>query len=209
MAKYSFVSTTTRILVLLLLVIILSIGGLLWLNYLGVLNARGVLNPVLKLVGLQKKTEIENLDDPLLLDKQRLEKSNEVLKIQEEALEKRSKELADEKNVIDQRAADLQEKENDLADKENSFNEKQKAFENRRVNLEQNALYFYGMRPADAVKIMLKMDDTDLIDIFRISEAQAQAEGRQSLVAYWLSLMPEDRAATLTRKMAKKLPDEQ
>jgi len=207
-ARYSFVSTATRIFVLLLLVIILTIGGLLWLNYLGVINARSVINPVLRAVGLQKNPEIVNLDDPLLLDKQRMEKSSEELKIQSEALEKRDKELIAEKAVIDQRAADLEEKEKDLADRENSFNEKQKAFENRRVNLEQNARYLTGMKPQEAVPILDKMDETDVIDLFRIVEEQAKAEGRTSIIAFWLDLMKEDRAATLVRKMAKRLSDQ-
>ena len=47
------------------------------------------------------------------------------------------------------------------------------------------------------------MEDQDVIDIFRIVEDEAKKAGEESMVAYWLSIMPADRAATLQRKMAR------
>jgi flagellar protein FlbB len=38
----------------------------------------------------------------------------------------------------------------------------------------------------------------------RVTEELAVEAGEASLVAYWLSLMPADRAAALQRKMARK-----
>jgi flagellar protein FlbB len=48
------------------------------------------------------------------------------------------------------------------------------------------------------------MEDQDVIDLFRVTEEQAAEAGEISLVAYWLSLMPAERAAALERKMARK-----
>jgi flagellar protein FlbB len=79
-----------------------------------------------------------------------------------------------------------------------------KAFENRRVNLVQNAKYLVSMPPANAKDILLKMDDQDIIDVLRVVEDEAKKAGEDSVVAYWLSIMPADRAATLQRKMARK-----
>ena len=59
------------------------------------------------------------------------------------------------------------------------------------------------MPPTNARDILMKMDDQDVIDIFRIVDGQAQRTGQDSLVPYWLSIMPADRAATLQRKMAR------
>ena len=83
------------------------------------------------------------------------------------------------------------------------FNERVQAFDNRRDNLRQNADYLVGMPPASAVKILLEMEDQYVIDLFRVTEEQARRSGEVSLVAYWLSLMPPERAATLQRKMAR------
>jgi flagellar protein FlbB len=50
------------------------------------------------------------------------------------------------------------------------------------------------------------MDDQDAIDVFRKTEEIAQAEGTSSIVSYWLSLMPSERAAELQRKRAGRPP---
>jgi flagellar protein FlbB len=60
------------------------------------------------------------------------------------------------------------------------------------------------MPPANAKDILLKMDDQDIIDVLRVVEDEAKKAGEDSVVAYWLSIMPADRAATLQRKMARK-----
>ena len=84
------------------------------------------------------------------------------------------------------------------------LSDREKAIENRRVNLQQNSEYLLGMPPKSAVPILLKMDDMEIIDIFRITEEKAKTTGELSVVSYWLSLMPADRAAALQRKMARK-----
>ena len=48
------------------------------------------------------------------------------------------------------------------------------------------------------------MDDQDVIDVLRKATEVAQRNGSASLVAYWLSLMPAERAAVIERKMANK-----
>jgi flagellar protein FlbB len=68
----------------------------------------------------------------------------------------------------------------------------------------QNSAYLVGMPPDKAVKILLAMEDQDVIDLMRVTEELAAEAGEASLVAYWLSLMPADRAAALQRKMARK-----
>ena len=51
---------------------------------------------------------------------------------------------------------------------------------------------------------MMAMDsDMDVIDILRMAEENARVAGEQSLVAFWLSLMPPERSATLVRKMGQ------
>ncbi|WPR03346.1 flagellar protein FlbB, partial [Treponema pallidum subsp. pallidum] len=52
-----------------------------------------------------------------------------------------------------------------------------------------------------------KTDDQDVIEVFRMVDAAARQRGVNSLVPYWLSLMPPDRAAEIQRKMANKPAD--
>ena len=60
------------------------------------------------------------------------------------------------------------------------------------------------MPPKNAVAILVAMDDQDVIDVLRKADEVAAASGQASTVAYWLSLMPGERAAEIQRKMANK-----
>jgi flagellar protein FlbB len=202
MMEYSSVGAGFRIVVLLLLVAVLVLGGLVWFDYLGIVDAEALLAPVFALIRGQKP--VVNAEDPLLLEKERLAKQLEALAIRSEELDRRQQELDSSQAEIDQMIEQLQEREKAVEDREKVFNERLQAFENRRVNLRQNSEYLVGMPPENAVKILLKMEDQDVIDIFRMTEEQAQSAGEVSLVSYWLSLMPADRAAVLQRKMARK-----
>lgn len=202
--SYSTVGVGARILVLILLILILVFGGLLWFDYLGVLKVKQVFAPALNLVGIAPQTKLPQADDPLLLDRERLRVQQESLDLRQEELDKTEQELGIRETELTQKLEQLAEREQAITDREKSLNELQKQFENKSANLEQNAKYLVGMPPKNAVDILLKMEDQDIIDLLRVVEQLAQAAGEDSIVSYWLSLMPSDRAATIQRKMAKK-----
>jgi flagellar protein FlbB len=199
---YSSVGAGFRIVILLLLVAVLLLGGLVWFDYLGIVDAKGLLAPVFTLI--RGERVVVDADDPLLLEKERMAKQLEALAIRSEELTAWEQELEASRAEINQMIEQLEERETTIEDREKVFNERLQAFENRRVNLQQNSDYLVGMPPENAVKILLQMEDQDVIDIFRMTEEQAQATGELSLVSYWLSLMPADRAAVLQRKMSRK-----
>ncbi|MBN1836236.1 MAG: flagellar protein FlbB [Spirochaetales bacterium] len=202
MAEYSPVGAGFRILILILLVIVIGLGGLVWFDYLGVLDARETLAPLFRLVRRQEAQV--DAEDPLLLEKERLAKQIEALALRSEELAAREQEIESREAELGQKIEQLQSREQALDDREKVFIERVEAFDNRRDNLRQNADYLVGMPPENAVKILLEMEDQQVIDLFRMAEEQAQAAGEMSMVAYWLSLMPADRAAALQRKMARK-----
>jgi flagellar protein FlbB len=204
MARYSYIGSGTKIILLLLVLITLIVGGFVWFDYLGLYDGKDILAPVLGLLGFQKRTIVKDVEDPHLLERERLKKQFEALEILEEELEQRESGITDKEKEISQMVGDIEEQEKALAERENSFNERVEQYDKRRRNLEQSSEYLVGMEPGKAVLILLEMDDADIIDIFRITEEIAEEEGEVSLVAYWLSLMPEDRAAELNRKMARK-----
>ncbi|MBN1698342.1 MAG: flagellar protein FlbB [Spirochaetales bacterium] len=187
-----------------LLIILLAVGGFIWFDYLGLIDGKDVLAPVLTLFGLHGRTQILDIEDPYLLERERLKKQLEGLELLEEEFDKRAGEIKEKEAEISQMIVDLEEQEKALVERENSFNERIEAYDKRRRNLELSSDYLVGMQPDKAVKILLEMDDMDIIDIFRITEERAEEAGEVSLVAYWLSLMPRERAAELNRKMARK-----
>lgn len=203
MAEYSSVGAGFRILILLLLVAVLALGGLVWFDYLGLIDAKDALAPVFTLVRGEKPVVVD-AEDPLLLEKERLDKQLEALSLRSEELAARERELDARQAKIDEMVQQLEEREKAVQDREKVFNERLQAFDNRRDNLRQNADYLVGMPPENAVKILLQMEDQDVIDVFRMVEETAQEAGEVSLVSYWLSLMPPERAAVLQRKMSRK-----
>jgi flagellar protein FlbB len=184
------------------------VGGVLWFDYLNLIDAREYLDPIvtplLELVGMKKRTPLVDVEDPLLLERKRLSSQREALAIMAEELEKREAEVVERESELDQIKEELAAKERALEEREKSFNERVKIYENRIVNLEKKVAYFLGMPPEKAVAMMLEYEsDMDIIDIFRMADEIANRQGESSLVPYWLSLMPPERGAELTRKMGK------
>jgi len=203
-AEFGEVRPGIRIFILILLLAVLSLGAVIWFDYLGLLDAKAALAPVYQLLGAQRRGAASSPDDPNLLDRERLARQAESLSLQQEELATRGAAQDRREKELAQLSQDLADRESAVDSREKAFNERVKAFENRRVNLVQNAKYLVGMPPTNARDILVKMEDQDVIDIFRIVEDEARKAGEESTVAYWLSLMPADRAATLQRKMARK-----
>jgi flagellar protein FlbB len=203
-ARYTAFGIGTRIVFLFLMIILLVVGGFIWFDYLGLIDGKDVLAPLLGLFGLHERTPIKDIEDPFLLERERLKKQLEAMELLEEEFAQRNDEIEEKEAELSQMVADLTEQEKALIERENSFNERIEAYDKRRRNLELSSDYLVGMPPDKAVKILLEMDDMDIIDIFRVTEERAEEAGEVSLVAYWLSLMPRERAAELNRKMARK-----
>jgi flagellar protein FlbB len=192
-----------RVIILLLLIAILAGGGLMWFDYLNIIDAKAYLMPVYRLIGLAPRTQPEQPEDELLsLDAERLAVRLEALDLRNMEIEKKEQELTARAGEIEQMAQELEERQKALDERENSFNALTEDADIRTRNIEQNARYLTGMPPANAVAIIAAMNDQDAIDVFRKTEELAQAGGTTSLVSVWLSMLPADRAAELQRKMA-------
>ena len=202
MAEYSEARPGVRVFILLLLIIVLALGGVIWFDYLGVVDARSVIAPVYQLLGLGSRAPVASADDPNLLDKERLAKQQDALVLRQQDLDSRQAALDARQKQLDQLGQDLNDRQAAIDAQQKALNDARKAIEDRRVNLDQNATYLTSMPPSNAIAILAKQDDQYVIDTFRTVEAQAKKTGTDSLVPIWLSLMPPDRAATLQRKMA-------
>ena len=204
--KYGFLGTGVRILGLTLIILILFAGGLFWFDFLGLMDGKQIIDPVLRFVGIKKTREVDDVEDPMLLDKERLNKQLEAISLKTEELDKWEEDLLQRESELGQMIEELTEKQESLEKREKSFNEKQNEIDNRRRNIMQMATYLVGMPPEKAKDILLNMEnDMDVIDILRMTEELAQKAGEDSIVSYWLSLMPPERSAELARKMAKKI----
>ena len=205
-----------RVIVLLFLILILIGGGILWFDYLNVIDAKNVLGPVfnaLRGVPLlnrilppgEGRTQIPAGDDLMLnLDSERLAVLMEALELRNMELDKQEQDIQNRMGQIEQIAQELEERQKALDERENSFNALLSDAEIKDRTVERNAINLTNMPPERAVGILAAMDDQDVIDVFRKTDQLAEVNGSSSIVPYWLSLMDPLRAAELNRKMVSR-----
>lgn len=200
--------TIAKTILLILLIIILVLGGMVWLDFLGITQAKTQFAPLYRMLGLepQTKSSISNIPDIGLvnLDADRLAKRLEALTIRSEELDKREEDIVKKEAENLQILAELDNLRESQEEREKTFNNMTKKFDDREENIVQNARNLASMPPANAVNILTAMDDQDIIDVLRKADQIAAEEGTSSLVSYWLSLMPADRVAQIQRKMTNK-----
>lgn len=199
-----------RTILLLLLLAILSIGGIIWFDFLNVIDAKTVLAPIYRFIpfipGEGRTQPAIGADELINLDAERLTIRLEALELRNLEMDTRQRDLDTRFGEIVQMAQELEERQNALDERENSLRAQALDAENKDRNVEQNARYLTGMPPQNAVNIIASLDDQDAIDVIRKTEEIAQAEGTASIVAFWFSLMDPARAAELQRKMAGRPP---
>lgn len=203
----SFAKSLGKSFVLIIIILIMLIGGSLWLDYLDVISVKKTFAPLYTLLGKSPQTSTTATQSkPLVanLDEDRLNKIQESLLLQAESLDKRESDIAAKETQLEQTALELSEREKNQEEREKTFNLAVKKYDDKNVNVEQIATNLNGMAPKNAVDILIAMDDQTVIDVLRKVEELAKQNGTSSMGSYWLSLMPSERAAEIQRKMINK-----
>jgi len=191
-----------KVLALLVLIAALVAGGIVWFDHLHLIDARTVLAPVYGFFGLEGRTQPRvGADEFVSLDAERLAVQLEALDMRGMELDAAEREIGFRMVQIERMAQELEERQRLLDDRENSLRALALDAENRVRNVEQNSRYLTGMPPANAVGIISEMEDQYIVDVFRMTEQIARAEGALSLVSVWLSMMEPARAAEIQRRM--------
>jgi flagellar protein FlbB len=186
----------------------MAAGGIIWFDYINLIDAKTVLAPLYRFIGREGRTqEPAAEDDVLSLDAERLAIRLEAEALRAQEMDRREQDLESRRGEIEQMAQELELRQKALEDQENSFNQKIEDAETKERIVEQNARQLTGMPPDAAVGIINAMGDQDAIDVLRMTDEIARREGASSLVPYWMSLMPPERVAELQRKMLVKPPE--
>ena len=205
MKTYGAGGGAAKVIFLLILILVLIAGGLIWLDFLGIIDVKDQLAPITSLLGVRPRETVQQPFSPLLLDVDRLAKERQAIAIERRELEQSAQELALREAELKQKEDEVAERESSVEERRNSLIEAVSQYDNRVANLEQTARYVMGMPPEDAVAIMDEYEVKDLVDLLRTSERLAQEDGTPSLVAFWLSIMPDrTRAAEIQRLMVEK-----
>lgn len=190
---------------LLILILALIFGGLVWLDFLGLIDFKSQLSPLTTRIGISRESTEDRPFSPVLLDDERLAKERQAIAIGQRELSQLLTDLEMREAQLTQKESELAEREKSVEEKQNSLNAAISQYDNRVANLEQSARYLMGMPPEDAVAIMAQYEIKDLVDLLRTSERLSREDGETSLVAYWLSIMPDrNRAADIQRLLVIK-----
>ena len=180
----------TRILSLFFANVGVLLLGLLWLDYLGLLNISGYVKSRLYISSIKSRrapTEAV-LEGELYKREQALLEKERHLKVYEEQLKSMAQELA-------LKEQELRKKEEELDKRIQQLREEEKKRNNREKRLRELAYYFSNMKPDKAVKRLEKLDDQTIIDIFDRMD--------KDMVAYYLMIMDPDRAARIAKKLER------
>jgi len=206
-------SVIGRIIVLLFLILILIGGGILWFDYLNIIDAKKFTGPVFDFLrgvplvnrlvpeGESRRQPFVDPETLLNLDAERFAVRLEALELRNMEMDRQELDIQHRRNQIEQMAQELTERQKAQDERENSFNALLSDAEIKDRTVERNAINLTNMPPERAVGILAAMDDQDVIDVLRKTDQLAEAGGSASIVPYWLSLMDPQRAAELSRKM--------
>ena len=207
-----------RVIVLIFLILILAGGGLLWFDYLNIIDARTTMGPVYDALrgvpvisrflppgeGRRPPSPLMLEEGFLNLDAERFAVLMEAMELRNMELDRQEQDMQNRRGHIEQMAQELEERQRALEDQENSLNAMLSDAEIKDRTVERNAINLTNMPPQRAVGILTAMDDQDVIDVFRKTDELAEAAGNASIVPFWLSLMEPQRAAEISRKMVSR-----
>ncbi len=182
----------------LLLVILFSAGVFFYL-----LDSWKITNLEKYLPSLEESSPLvaEDYDAPTELEWDRLRKEqarNEELELQlnEEMLrlQKQGQELKEREETLEKEIESLEQAKRELEEQRKSNLQRQKL-------VGAAARRLRAMPPQEAVAIVANWSNSDLVDVLREMERNSEAEGRQSIVPYLLTLIPKERASLIMSLM--------
>ncbi len=205
MAGNSIPSIIGKSVLLLLLIVALVIGGIIWFDFLGVIDRGNTLDFITTRLGIAKsepiKDETENI---YLLDAVRIIKEREAIEQMEVVLKSREEAITLEEAKNKQIQEELKEKENSIIDKEKSLNEALSRYNDEQKNLETTVKYLGELPPQSVVAILNNYPILKIVDTLRKEDELAQQNNRVSNSATWILFMEPKMAAEVQDMMIKK-----
>ncbi|MCL1911714.1 MAG: hypothetical protein FWG13_05870 [Leptospirales bacterium] len=193
-------SEKMKIIYLVIMIFFISASGIIWLDYIGLLDISDKFN---LFRGKPELVTDAAGDEPSLIDREKLEKEQQALNSREEGLNKREallkereNELATEQEKLAEQKKGLEIEQKKLADRKNEHAGYEK-------NIKVLADKIANMPPEESVKIMTGWDDPVIIDVLRQMDVDAAAAGSSSITSYLITLMPKEKASRVMYLMTQ------
>ena len=186
---------------LIILIIFVTLVGIFWLDYIGLININKIYRSFVK-------TEVPSVldatdDEPSLIEREEFEKQKEKLLERIEDLDRREANILQTEKELEKEKEKLQEMGKGLDLEKEKIEKDKNMYSGYKRNITDLARKIGGMRPEEAIKIILNWEDPLIIDVFRQMDTEAEEAGTQSITTYLITLMPADRASRITYLMTQ------
>jgi|GEM_PF-827274 len=204
MAKYT-TGNGRKIILLLLLIIVVTGAGILLVDFIGSIYGLYFPIPGLKQIRqLTMKKKLKMAEDPYLLEREELSKDFERLQLKEEQLIVIQEELKGKENEISKKTNELKNMEKELSEKEKILQDRENIYNDRTNNIREQAVKLYNMPPKDAVSLLDKQTEADIVEILRAIDVYSEEIGSASTAPYLLKLLGDinkEKAGNVLRKL--------
>ncbi|HPJ16308.1 MAG TPA: hypothetical protein PLE16_03585 [Spirochaetota bacterium] len=194
------VSEKSKIIFLFLIIVFLLGVGVLWLDYMGLIN-------LTKTASMFSKDEASVLyaddDEPSLMKLEELEKNKEQLKERTEDLDRREALLLEQEKSSNTDKEKIQEMRAGIELERKKLENEKNKYSGYKKNIVDLAQKIESMPPKEAVAIMINWDDPLIIDVLRQIDQNALDAGAMSVTSYLISLMPKDKASRVMYLMTQ------
>ncbi|HOU85802.1 MAG TPA: hypothetical protein PK158_13255 [Spirochaetota bacterium] len=194
------VSEKSKIIFLFLIIVFLLGVGVLWLDYMGLIN-------LTKTASMFNKEEASVLyaddDEPSLMKLEELEKNKEQLKERTEDLDRREALLLEQEKSSNTDKEKIQEMRAGIELERKKLENEKNKYSGYKKNIGDLAQKIESMPPKEAVAIMINWDDPLIIDVLRQIDQNALDAGAMSVTSYLISLMPKEKASRVMYLMTQ------
>ena len=188
------ISNKSKILYMIVLILFLSVFGLFWLDYIGLMNLDAYISKHKKPVPLV----VDASDDsPSLIERE--EFRNEQRRLQEriQELDKREFRIAEEEKRLIVEQEKIEEMKRGIELEAKKLASVKEQYSGYKKNVVDAADKLFNMPPRDSVGIMVGFDDAFLIDVLRQMDEDARRRGGATITPYLLTRMPKEKASRI------------
>ncbi len=195
------VSERAKIIYLILLLVFIIGVFVSWLDYMGIVN---VFRTAQDRFGREPELSLTAPgDEPSLVAKEEFEKAKEKIRERIEELDKREAKIAEAEKSLEAEREKLLEMRKGLDLEKKKFEQEQKKYSGYMRNVKVLAKQVESIEPQKAVELMVRWEDTLIIDVLRQIDANAEEAGKMSISSYLISLMPRNKASRIMYLMTQ------
>jgi len=192
------ISNRAKIFYLILLILFIFGFGVLWMDYIGLLDMSSYVEGLRGEPGLVTQADD---DEPSLMEREEFDKEKQKLLERIEDLDKREALITEREKDLEAQKEKMEETRKGLDLEKKKFTLEKGQYSGYRKNVKILANKMVNMPPKSSVEIMLNWEDPLIIDVLRQIDADAQDAGKASITPFLMKIMSDTKADRASRIM--------